>query len=56
MSTDGPESTACHGYAASDAASPLRPCGFTRRALREDDVHCRFVIDMRTPGQRTTAG
>ncbi len=32
------DSTPCHGYAAHDAASPLRPHSFTRRALRPDDV------------------
>lgn len=38
MSTASLDSTTCHGYAASDAASPLQPHSFTRRALREDDV------------------
>ncbi|HET7204166.1 MAG TPA: NAD(P)-dependent alcohol dehydrogenase [Steroidobacteraceae bacterium] len=32
------DATSCHGYAAYDAASPLRPYSFTRRALRPDDV------------------
>ena len=32
------DATPCDGYAAHDAASPLRPHSFTRRALRPDDV------------------
>jgi uncharacterized zinc-type alcohol dehydrogenase-like protein len=31
-------STPCQGYAAADAASPLQPYAFQRRALRPDDV------------------
>ncbi len=38
MSTETSGTTACLGYAASEAASPLRPHSFTRRALRHDDV------------------
>ena len=38
MSTDILAATPCHGYAARDAAGPLAPFDFTRRALRPDDV------------------
>lgn len=32
------DTSPCHGYAAHDAESPLRPYSFVRRALRRDDV------------------
>ena len=38
MNQDTASATPCHGYAARDAESPLRPHSFTRRALRPDDV------------------
>lgn len=38
MSHDPTAVTRAHGYAALDAASPLEPHAFTRRALRPDDV------------------
>ena len=38
MSQPPVSATPCHGYAARDAASPLAPHTFTRRALRPDDV------------------
>ena len=41
-----PESTACRGYAAAAADSPLAPHAFTRRALRDNDVR----IDIRYCG------
>jgi alcohol dehydrogenase (NADP+) len=39
MIHDAEANTPCHGYAARDAASPLQPYSFTRRALRPDDVN-----------------
>jgi len=46
MTNASHESTACRGYAAIDAGSPLRPHPMVRRALRPDDVR----IDVRYCG------
>jgi uncharacterized zinc-type alcohol dehydrogenase-like protein len=46
MTNASHESTACRGYAAIDAGSPLRPHPMVRRALRPDDVR----IDIRYCG------
>jgi uncharacterized zinc-type alcohol dehydrogenase-like protein len=46
MTNPSLDSTPCRGYAAADAASPLVPQAFTRRALRDDDVR----IDIRYCG------